>query len=193
MHRSPITPQRWRSPTERESPLYKRIFLGTFAAHWPIPMTIPWYHSLVINILIFPLWRLGFLGPRGPLRVPIMPVGAKNFNQWKFTINHYIIMSDLSNHIFSESSWPPQSTDAPRWQRRKKLKKNERKLITTGLYKFKPFSSIFQLIIFYKAHIYHPISTFLMISIISFFFLTTRCTMMTTERQTIAVMMITDT
>ena len=116
MHRSPITPQRWRSPTERESPLYKRIFLGTFAAHWPIPMTIPWYHSLVINILIFPLWRLGFLGPRGPLRVPIMPVGAKNFNQWKFTINHYIIMSDLSNHIFSESLWPPQSTDAPRWQ-----------------------------------------------------------------------------
>ena len=26
-------------------------------------------------------------------------------------------MSDLSNHIFSESSWPPQSTDAPRWKK----------------------------------------------------------------------------
>ena len=48
-----------------------------------------------------------FLGPRGPLGVQpsVRPsVRAKNFNQWKFTINHYIIMSDLSYHIFSESS-----------------------------------------------------------------------------------------
>ena len=31
----------------------------------------------------------------------------QNLNLWKSTINHYIIMSDLSNHIFSKSSWPP--------------------------------------------------------------------------------------
>ena len=33
-----------------------------------------------------------------------MYVHAKNVKRWKFTINHYIIMSDLSNHIFSEST-----------------------------------------------------------------------------------------
>ena len=27
------------------------------------------------------------------------------------SVNHYIIVSDLSNHVFSESSRPPQSTD----------------------------------------------------------------------------------
>ena len=46
-------------------------------------------------------------------------VRTKNFNQWQFTVNHYIIMSDLSKHIFSESWWPSQSTDALRWQRQR--------------------------------------------------------------------------
>ena len=44
-------------------------------------------------------------------------VRNKNFNHWKSSINQNIIMSDLSNHIFSESSWFPQTTDALRWQK----------------------------------------------------------------------------
>ena len=49
-----------------------------------------------------------FLGPRGPLREPmsVVVVAARKvfFSTNDFTINHYIIMSDLSDHIFSESS-----------------------------------------------------------------------------------------
>ena len=44
------------------------------------------------------------LGPRGPLRVPMISVRKVFFSTNGFAINHYIIMSDLSNHIFSESS-----------------------------------------------------------------------------------------
>ena len=83
------------------------------------------------RVLIIWWWKLYciLLGPRGPLgvqpsvRPSVFRTHQKYFNQWKFTINHYIIMSDLSSHIFSESSWPQQSTDDPRWQRNTQIHK----------------------------------------------------------------------
>ena len=71
------------------------------------------------------------LGPRGPLREPMVPVARRR----RLTINHYIIMSDLSNHIFSESSWPPQSTDAQKWQRQWQI--HTHKYSHTQIHKFK--------------------------------------------------------
>ena len=61
-----------------------------------------------------------FRSARTSYREPMVPVARKVFLLQQM-VSLWIITSScqtylISNHIFSKSSWSPQSTDAPRWQ-----------------------------------------------------------------------------